>query len=209
MPIRDMVPAIHAYTGIMHCTSLMTAGCFILLVSMSATLFAAERSDPPTPAASAQAEAIHLHGVPGWFQLAHGPAWTPGNGQGFITLDGANQVQLRIYAIGLRSAGGKYRNLEHVVDDSIFQMRDEFGGSVGTKRSIDVATAGGVISGRQVDGVFTQDGTTFHAIVTVIPHPVDGVVLSIQHRAETADALAASSDAIARLVATLELASAE
>lgn len=153
---------------------------WLALLLLHSVVYAAE----PIPALDKQI------GLPGWFELQHPDAWKRGQGPGYIELFGPETAHLRIYAIGLKAAGGKYRNLEHVVDDSIFQMRDEFGGKVDKKTNFSFVGANKrTFTGRQVSGVFTQDGTTYHARVCVVPHDVEGVVLSIQFRAENEQAL--------------------
>ena len=107
----------------------------------AATLASTESETPTTPKEITETqsgidpttEELIRNGIEGHFSLAAPKHWEIHEGQGYIELEGTKDdkgLSIRAYAIGLRSVGGKYRNLEHVVDDTIFQMRDEFKGSV-------------------------------------------------------------------------------
>lgn len=135
------------------------------------------RAEESTSKSSSGSSSTSYRGA--YFSFQYDGNWTLTEGQGFAQLAGKGPLQtcaVRIYAIGLRAAGGKYRDLEHAVDDGIFQVRDEFGGSVGGKSDYVFKDAtGNEIKGRQ----FTGEMKTGKVWWLVIPHPAEGVVVAV------------------------------
>lgn len=138
-----------------------------------------------------------------WFTVTAPEGWRLAPGEGYVQLNGPGGVFVRLYAIGLRSIGGKYRNLEHAVDDLIFQVRDELGGTVTAKRDMPVTLAAEQkITARGFDGSYQQGKRRIDTRFLVLPHPATGMVLSIQH-AGPPKRYAASEEAVQSILATI------
>lgn len=164
----------------MHRLRRVVGGCLAfgmvvcgLLLGATASVTAEESSASSTSSSSSTS----YKGA--YFSFQYDGNWTLTEGEGFAQLTGKGALKtcaVRIYAIGLRSAGGKYRDLEHAVDDGIFQVRDEFGGSAGKKSDYLFKDADGKeIKGRQ----FTGEMKTGKVWWLVIPHTEDGVVVAV------------------------------
>jgi hypothetical protein len=100
-------------------------------------------------------------------------------GPGFVQFDHPDGM-LRIYSIGLRAVGGKYRNAEHALDDCVFQIRDELKGRVEPKSSVKWQAGEQNLTARKFAGIY-QDGDQAQRIICmIVPHTTPGYVLSIQ-----------------------------
>lgn len=145
----------------------------------------------------------------GYYALRYPKAWQAQTGQGFVQLSAssgpAKGGHIRIYAIGLREAGGKYRNLEHAVDDGIFQIRDEMKGSVEKKTTHRFQGADRAFEARQFLGQFKQKGKVQFVRWMVTAHELPGIVVAINLVAPEQGFKAANADLDA-ILGTLRLA---
>jgi hypothetical protein len=154
---------------------LLNVAGLLLLLSVGAV--AADRNQNPEL----------VTGSIAYFSLQHPKAWAVNQQPGLLEIRGKGGhkgVRVRVYAIGLRSAGGKYRDLRHALDDIVFQVRDEFGGAVTQEQmQTDLTIADDSVRGWHFTGRWPLGKQQHEGRWWCIPHGMEGVVLSIQHSA--------------------------
>ncbi|MFM2091566.1 MAG: hypothetical protein RLZZ127_2055 [Planctomycetota bacterium] len=125
-----------------------------------------------------------------WFAARLPPGWKTSYRSGTLEVVpvGATlaKARFRVMAIGLRSAGGKYRDLEHSIADIVFQVRDEFKGTVGPITDRPWYRGELLVTGRQVRGEQPQGGGRIGLRVVNLPHGAPGIVISMQVTAPVA-----------------------
>lgn len=119
-----------------------------------------------------------------YYRLICPGAWQVKAERQFVTMRCKDKalrgVQVRLYTIGLRGAGGKYRDARHALDDVKWQITHEMKGKVGAYSSLQWQVGGRTMTGRQFEGRIKRGKDVQRVWVMIIPSTDRNVVVCWQ-----------------------------